>query len=149
MSQTTVSFSAQGTALYVKRAGLGWKEIAQIKTMGGPGTTSKIADVSTLSSPSGYEEKKPLMKSLSPVALSIIWDPSDATITYLQTSNATYPQALEEFLQVASDPNLRTCHFFAYVTKFEPHENTNEVGMMTIELTPTGAPGFSFGLSPA
>lgn len=149
MSQTTVAFSAQGTDLYVKRPGLGWKPINQIKTMGGPGNIVKIADISTLSSPGGYEEVKPLMKKLTPVPLSLVWDPSDTTITYLQTSNNTYPQPLEEFLQIASDPNLRTCHFFAYVTKFEPKETTNDVGLLDVELTPTGAPGFSFGVSPA
>lgn len=103
MSVTTTAFSAQGTQLYVKRAGLGWKEINQIKTMSGPGTTVKIADISTLSSPGGYEEKYPLMKNLSPVPLSLVWNPADTTIAYLETSNKTYQQPLEEFLQIASD----------------------------------------------
>lgn len=149
MSQTTNAFSAQGTSLYVKRAGLGWKEITQIQKMSGPGSTVKIADKSTLSSPGGYEETQPLMKKLSPVPMTLVWDPSDTTLTYLQTSNATYPQPLEEFMQVASDPNLRTVRFSAYVTKFDPATNVNEMGMLSMELTPSGAPSFSFGSSPA
>ena len=149
MSQVTVAFSAQGTALYVKIAGQGFQEITQIKTMSGPGITDKLADISTLSSLGGFEEVKPLMKKPTPLSGSLIWDPAAASHAYMQNSKVAYPATLEEFLQIASDPNGRTVHFFAYVTKWEPSTTTNEVGMINFEVTPTGAPGFSFVTSPA
>ncbi len=149
MSQPTVAFSAQGTALYVKIPGTGFREITQIKTMAGPGITDKLADISTLSSEGGFEEVKPLMKKPTPLTGSLVWNPSDDSHQYMQDSKVTYPATLEEFLQIASDPAGRTVHFFAYVTKWEPSTTTNEVGMINFEITPTGAPGFSFVTSPA
>lgn len=149
MSVATTAFSAQGTELYVKVPGQGFKVINQITKLGGPGITDTIATISTLSSPGGFEEVKPLMKKPTPVTFSLVWNPADTTITYLQTSKATYPAPLEEFLEIASDPNERTVHFFGYVTKFEPTTDVNTVGMMAVEITPTGAPGFSFGVSPS
>jgi len=143
-TKVTDAFSAQGTELYVKIAGLN-TQVFQIQKMGGPGSQVKIADKSTLSSPGGYEETQPLMKKLSPVPLTVIWDPADVAIQYLQASNAAYPQPLEEFTQVASDPSKRTVNFHAYVSKFDPTSDTNAMGMVAIELTPSGPPVFSVG----
>jgi len=147
-SQTTVSFSAQGTGLYVQIAGL-YTPIMQITKLTGPGITDTIATISTLSSPGGFEEVKPLMKKPTAVTFSMVWNPSDPVVFYLQASKAAYPAPLEKFIEVQSDPAGTIVSFSGYVTKFEPTSDVNTVGMMAVEITPTGPPAFSFTTSPS
>ena len=148
MSQVTVATSGQGSQLYVKISGI-YTEIPQLKNLNGPGMASDIADVSCLSSPGGFKEKKPLMKDPTTLTADLIWDPGNAAHDYLRKSNAAYPSALEDFIEIASDTHATTCRFQGYVTKFDPKYSAQEVLMVSLEVTPTGEPHLYFGSSPA
>ena len=138
----TVPYSSQGTKLQVSISSV-YTDINQIKGLTGPSIDWDIADTTTLSSPSNYKEKFPLMKDPGTVSFDLVYDPANAAQEYLRASNAASAGVLEAFKEILSDPGQATIGFSGYVTKFEFKNESAQTGMAHVEITCSGAVTFT------
>lgn len=138
----TLAYSSQGTQLKVTISGTP-TIVPQAKGLTGPNVTWTIEDITTLSSPSNFKEKLPLMKDPGPVTFTLVYDPANTAIEYLRGSNFAEFGTLETFSIVTSSLTPKTIGFTAYVTKFAFKHESNKSAQVDVELTLTGPVSFA------
>jgi len=135
----TISYSAQGTVLNVLMGSPAvLTPILQSKGYTGPSINWTIEDITNLSSPGGFKEKKPVAKDPGPCSFDLIYNPADPAHEYLRASNAAAVSVLEHFTLVMSSVTPKTVTFDGYVTKFEFDNQAIKVGTVKVEITNSG-----------
>ncbi len=138
----TIGYSSQGTVLQVSISAV-YTTVGQPQGLTGPSISWTIEDISTLTSPSNFKEKLPLMKDPSTVAFTLIYDSANVAIEYLRASNFAATGTLEAFKIITSAVVPKTIGFSAYVTKFMFKHVVNKAAAIDVDLTLTGAVTFA------
>ncbi len=138
----TQAYTSQGTQLQVSISSV-FTTVPQAKGLMGPNVTWTIEDITTLSSPSNFKEKLPLMKDPGPVSFTLIYDSANAAIEYLRASNFAEFGVLEAFKIITSAPVPKTISFSAYVTKFNFKHESNKSAQIDVEITLSGPVSFA------
>ncbi len=138
----TQAYTSQGTTLQVSISSV-FTDVPQCKGLTGPNVTWTIEDITTLSSPSNFKEKLPLMKDPGPVSFTLVYDSANAAIEYLRASNFAEFGVLETFKIITSATVPKTIGFTAYVTKFSFKHESNKAAAVDCELMLSGPVTFT------
>ena len=134
----TTAFSSQGAELKVTISATP-TVIPNIKNLSLPSVVRTIANITNLGSTGNFAEKKPLMNDTDTLSFSAIWDNTNAAHDYLMDQSLLATAVLDTFLFTSPDTGAATLSFTGYVTKCKGVVSTNEIMMLEVEVTVTGA----------
>ncbi len=138
----TVSYSSQTTQLSIKISST-LTPIPGIVGFPLPDIAWDLDDITNLTSPNNFKEKKPIMKDPTPFSFDMIYDPADTAQEAVRAANNATLAPLTDFSITLSDTGAATVAFQGYVTKFQIKAEKGKSLMVTVEITPTGAVTFT------
>lgn len=129
------AISSQGSKLQVSISST-FTDVTKIDSIMMPSVNADYDDVTTLAA-TAYKEYLPVLKDVSQLQVSGIWEGADTAQVYLRAANLS--QALESFKVIMSDSGSYTVAFSAYVQTFEVTAATNKAQRFTMTLRVSGA----------